>query len=179
MSIEERQCPQCNTRLPVYSEYVTWCHECEWNLNPLKPNKPRNLFEATYEKLGQQQSNSIFTGLKKANSLNPRMTPSKFLAILFAIGIHLLTLSLPIVGLVLLSNEFRNFCTFIPAITCFVLTWELRPRFAKMPVTLSRDQFPYLYQFVDDIADCLGAKHVEGIVISDEYNASMWGVTWR
>lgn len=109
--MEDFHCPECDTILPVNPEFVTWCYVCEWNLNPLKPDKPQNLFESAYVKLGQRQSDYLFARLQRASSLNPRMTLSRFLAIVFALGVHLLTIGLLGLGLLLLSNEFRNICT--------------------------------------------------------------------
>jgi predicted RNA-binding Zn-ribbon protein involved in translation (DUF1610 family) len=27
-----KPCPSCGTRIPAQRQYVTWCHECGWNL---------------------------------------------------------------------------------------------------------------------------------------------------
>jgi hypothetical protein len=49
-------CPTCGATVPVLEGYVTWCHECGWNVTaPPRPDL-------------------------RAGRLEPRLTPSKLAA---------------------------------------------------------------------------------------------------
>ncbi len=173
----ENRCPQCNHTLPVHTEYVKWCDLCNWNLNPLQPDKPKNLWETFYETLGQSQSRRLFEKFKQAPSLEPRMSLPRLLAILFSLFIHIVTISFVVVGMTLLIRGWPNIFALFGAIVCLLIGWQLRPRFAKMPAILPRGEYPALYRFVDDIAHTLGAKPITGIIVDDQFNASIGTVT--
>ncbi len=32
------QCPECGTELPVLQGFLTWCHECGWNVSSHDPS---------------------------------------------------------------------------------------------------------------------------------------------
>src|SRR5262249_6396662 len=60
------------------------------------------------------------------------------------------------------------------AVVCFAFAWELMPRFISIPPGdyLPRKQFPMLYRAANRVAHNLGVAHVDGIVLSNHFNAS-------
>lgn len=106
-NFSQQLCPNCDTVLPVYSGYVTWC-ECGWNLQPFQPAAKRTLFHSIYESLGQKASLQKLQQMRTAKSLQPAMTFSKLLAYLIASIIHGFSAIWVIVGLLLLIKGWPN-----------------------------------------------------------------------
>jgi Zn-dependent protease with chaperone function len=106
------------------------------------------------------------------------------LAYLIALITHLLTLGLFVTGVRLLIfgySDFLRVLTFLGGVICVGLAWVLRPRVGKVPEkdVLAREQAPTLYQLVNRIAEGLGAKPVDYIVIAPMFNASFGRAGWR
>ena len=110
----EQECPDCQAKLPVYKGFVTWCDNCNWNVKPYKPEKPENIFEAFYDKLGQRLSNSLYKEIAGSELPRPSITPGKVSAYMVAGVVHAFTLGLLLLGLFLLIGRW-------PAIPVMVL----------------------------------------------------------
>src|SRR4051812_20748454 len=99
-----QHCPQCQREIPVFPGYVTWCEDCGWNLQPRRPDPPRNILARIYEKLGQQQSRQIFEDFRAAASLSPTLTAAEAAVFAFATLIHLGTVAALIGGIAVLRG---------------------------------------------------------------------------
>jgi Zn-dependent protease with chaperone function len=168
-------CPNCGSELTADKGFRPWCENCEWNLTFSETAKPRNLFEAFYSSISRKHGESLFNSLVKSNPerLRPTFTFSKFAAFAIAIFVHLSTFFLAILGIALLFIGRTNFFAILGAVICVLIAWVTRPRFAGFPKnTVSRQDFPVLYELVDSVAKSLGAKCVDGIVINGDFNAA-------
>lgn len=169
----ERPCPDCGVVVPVHSGYVTWCGECGWNLTPAEPVVPRNTYERLHLKLGTRFGDQLLRNMLEENSLETRLTASKFLAGFLAWMVHLLALVFLGLGIWLIFEGWPNVVFVFIGICCVALAILARPHMSKQPeAILPREQFPVLYRLVDQVADVLGAKHVDGIIIDGRFNAA-------
>src|SRR5689334_23240234 len=104
----EQACPKCNSVVPIHRGFVAWCDRCGWNVQPHKPEPPRNLFEAHYAAAGKRLGRGLLEEFLRSGALRPRLTPSTALAFAFAGLVHLLTLTLVVVGIVFLSRALSD-----------------------------------------------------------------------
>ncbi|MFC1936635.1 M48 family metallopeptidase [Chloroflexota bacterium] len=180
IEVKTQECPVCQTVLPVFDGFVTWCDRCGWNVNPQQPEKPRNVFESTYALLGQKQSRSLLEQFIQAEALRPAFSISKLLAYVLAAAIHGITLIFAIGGIGLLVSGWPNLLAIAGGLFCIAVASILRPRFLKVPDTImSRKEFPTLYKLVDSLVNSLQTREVSGIVINEQFNASFRRVGWQ
>jgi heat shock protein HtpX len=177
---KEKECPNCQAILPVHAEYITWCDECGWNLNPQIPDEPSNIFEKAYATLGQRQSQAILDRLVRSETLKPKLSVSKVLAIALAAFIHGITLLLLIGGIAIVIMGWPNILAIAGGILCLGTAWVLRPTFAERPSTVvSRNKVPTLYKLVSSVADSSGAPDTIEICIDGKFAASYMQVGWQ
>ncbi len=176
----KQECPVCRTIIPVYSGYVTWCDKCGWNINPEQPDPPRGIFESVYASLGQKQSRALLDRLKRADTLKPRLTASKSLALIFAVVIYGFTLAFGVGGATLLIAGWPNPFAVAGGLLCIGIVWILRPRFSKLPDTFqSQKELPTLYRLADTIGASLDARRLTGIAIEEGFTAAFDRVGWQ
>jgi hypothetical protein len=177
--LQTKECPDCHNILPVYEGFITWCDRCGWNVNPLQPEKPRNVFESIYAKLGQNQSRNLLEQQVRSEALKPTFSLSKLLAFVLAAVIHGITLIFAVGGVGLLILGWPNLFAMIGGLTCLGIAWILRPRLSKLPNTiLGREDYPTLYRFVDTIANSLQSEEVSGIDVNEHFTAAFGQFGW-
>lgn len=175
-------CPQCHAQIPSHPHFVTWCPQCLWNLQPYQPDEPNSRLSRLYASLGKRWGQQLFGKMKQTTELKPRWTLSKILLFGATTLIHALTLGLLIFGLYLVIAHFPNFFALIVGGICIALAWTLRPRLGKLPenaIILSAQQAPQLYALFQRVADAIGAKRPDMIVVDHHYNASFRRVGWK
>ncbi len=168
-------CPNCENELVINEGFSAWCEKCEWNLELAESAQSVNLFERLYLSISRKHGESLFKSLVKADPerLRPTMSFSKFTAFFIAAFVHFLTLLFLFLGVWLFIFGWTSFFLIFIAIICLLIAWVIRPRFNPFPKNaISREDFPALYDFADSIAESLGAKNVDAIVINDEFNAA-------
>jgi len=100
----KKECPQCGASVPVYAEYVVWCAQCGWNLNPRQQTQKRHtLLETFYASLGQKQSKTLFEEYKNAAIIKPKLSFSRITAFILSSGVHGITLGLFGLGIFLIG----------------------------------------------------------------------------
>ena len=172
-------CPECQTIIPINPGYVTWCDQCGWNLKPQTEENPSR-FAKLYISIGEKHGKNLLEELLNTQLLAPKLTASKALAFLFAFIIHSLTFLFAILGIVLIIRGWPNFAAILGSLFCLSIAWVLSPRFPKSPKqVISREEFPTLYQIVDEIAASLETQAVDNIVILPQFNAAFSQVGWR
>ncbi len=180
--LEERECPECGSMVPVHAQYVTWCDQCNWNIQPLKLEKTANVFESMYDSLGRHQSQQLFDKLQKQGTLKPTLTFSKVLAFFFASLIYLLLIFFFVLGVKLIfqgwGDILRVVTIFLGILSlAFVFASVPRPVKIKRPVA-AKASYAHLYKLVNDIARNLGSEPIDKIVITPAFNASFVRVGW-
>ncbi len=177
----QKVCPECNAPITVHPDFVSWCEQCNWNLQPIKSEHKANAIEKIYLALGKKQSSVLFERFAKQESLQSKLTIGKIIAFLIATIVFGLMGALIVLGVILvLSRTFIVPLISIPlGLACFGLVWLMRPRFSKPPQNiLTQEDAPTLYKVVSKIAKELNAD-VPEIAVDGKFNASMGKYTWR
>ena len=180
--VHNQPCPQCGVDIPVYEGFSIWCDACGWNLKPLETEPPRNELEALYMKLNTRLSHDLFASLLKEGKLKPKLTPAKVMAFFVAACVHLITLGFLILGVLLIVGGWPSVLIVIYGVLALGVAWLLRPRLPKLDkndIRVSREDAPTLYSLLDQIADVLGARRVQTVVVNGEYNAAFTQVGLR
>lgn len=176
-SDETQSCPGCGTTLPVVRPYLTWCHECGWNVSAPPQPLPAGRFERVYEQAGRRAGERLERELTAADELEPRLTPDKAFAYAIAGAVHLVTLLLVAGGGVLIALFPTKIFGVAAGVVAIALGLLLRPRLGKVPERdlVSRQDAPTLFRLIDRVAEAVGTKTVDVLVVDDAHNAS-WGI---
>ncbi|WP_413576931.1 M48 family metallopeptidase [Bdellovibrio sp. HCB290] len=165
-------CSSCSKEYPVYADEISWCHHCNWNLEGerrfvYKDGPFKNFHHALGVKLSQQ----LFDGLMKKEITRPRMTLEKVLVIAFATLIHSISLLILVAVAFLYSNMHWFMASFV-ALPLVMLVWTTIPKPRKLPSGMvKREEYPTLYQLVDDVADAMKTGRPYALVLNNEFNA--------
>jgi Zn-dependent protease with chaperone function len=170
-------CPSCGATLPVVPPYLTWCHECGWNLKAAPRPLPTGRFDRMYEEAGRRAGRRLARELAAADKLEPRLTTSKALAYAIAAAVHLATLLLLVGGGVLIALFPSKIFAVAAGVLMIAVAVLVRPRFGKVPDEdlVSRSQAPTLFRLCDRVAAEVGTKTVDVLVVDDDYNAA-WAI---
>jgi Zn-dependent protease with chaperone function len=179
--ITEQSCPQCQSSIPVYRDFITWCDNCNWNVQPHEPDPPANVFEAIYVSLGKRLGRGLFQELGRAHSLKPKLTVSQILAFFIALLTHGFSLLVAIAGLVLIFQTGVS-CLGLLGLVLVASAWVVRPRIpqlGKEDEVVPRERVPTLYATLERIAEALGAPRANIVVVDEDWNAAFGRVGWR
>jgi Zn-dependent protease with chaperone function len=179
---ESRACPSCGADIIDTPGYRTWCPQCEWNLTELRTkSKPDGVIGRWQSERSRQLGQALYDEVARKSVARPGWERAKVGAYAVALGVHALTLAM-VVGAVALATRFPNpYCLFF----AFILTLTaiaVRPRFGRLPknaYTVGRPDAPRLYALLDEIAGELGAKPVDLIVATHDFNAGYGAVGLR
>ncbi|MBN9389526.1 MAG: M48 family metallopeptidase [Chloroflexi bacterium] len=179
--IQKQECPSCYTKIPVYKGFVTWCDNCNWNVNPYVAAKPKNIFEAFYENLGSKLSNSLYKEIASREAPRPTLTKGKISAYLVAGVVHGFTLALLLLGLFLLIGCWPAIPVMLIGLGLVLLAWYSRPRFPRdrWRGKLDRQKYPTLYEMAGKVCDALNTSRVENIYLNEDFNVGVTQVGWR
>lgn len=156
--------------------YQPWCDACDWNVEAPAREQPRGVGSRVYAAAGRRLGDRMTADLSATAQLEPRVTPSVALAVVIAVGVHLLTLALGITALVLMLRVPSNPLALFAGLLCGGLAWIMRPRLGTVPVdnVVSRESAPELHRLVDEVAAAAGGATADLIVVDADVNAS-WG----
>jgi heat shock protein HtpX len=98
-----------------------------------------------------------------------------------AAGVHLLTMTLLVTGIVIVAIGFPAFASIFWGTALCALVWLMRPKPGKVPSRdlADRKDFPALHAFVNQVAKELGGRPVSTIVINENFNAAYGVIGWR
>ena len=174
-------CPQCDSAIPFNKGYVSWC-DCGYNLDHSATEKTDSKLNALYEKLGNKRGQRVFQDLVSRQELRQGFSFSKISAYMVATIVHLISIGLFLLGFYLLIYQYDNFMFIAAGLILFGIAWLARPRVPKLDKDehlISRQEFPFLFKAVDQLADAMQVKRIDGIIIDDEFNASVAQIGWR
>ncbi|TXK83965.1 M48 family metallopeptidase [Paenibacillus sp. N3.4] len=177
---DEKVCPDCNHVMEDIKGYVTWCEKCNWNLKTAKKYVPKSIFEKIYLRAGEKSGQNLLHSLLQKENLNPTFFSLKLLTLVASSFIHLASLCIFVSGFYLIKSDFPNVLFIILGISLMVLAWitRLKPNKLRHP-PLSREHYPNLYKFTDEISSTLNADKVYGIIIDEKFNASFSQIGWK
>lgn len=169
-------CPSCGVGVPVHQGFVTWCAACNWNL-VARPREPRAPFERLLERLAVALDERVGRELAVAETLEPRLTASKVAAYAVAGIVHAFTASLVVGALVLALLSFPNPFALAGAAVALGFAWLVRPRLGKASTKgeVKHGDAPALHALVEQVADALGARPPDAVVVDNQLNAA-WAV---
>jgi Zn-dependent protease with chaperone function len=172
-----QSCPECGATVPFHEGFLTWCHQCSWNLIAPTAPKPKTRFDRAYAAAGRRIGNRMADRLLAADSLEPRLTPTRAAAYAIAVLTHATTLAFAVGGVALVVLAFPNPAAIVAGVLLVGVAYLMRPRLGKLPTerTVGRADAPALYALVDSVADALEVPTVDVIVLDHHFNAS-WAV---
>lgn len=144
--------------------------------------KTDSKLHALYEKLGNKRGQRVFQDLVTQKELRQGISFSKSLAFMAATFVHLISISLFLLSLYLLVFQNDHFMFIAAGFILLGIAWLARPRVPKLDKDehlISRQEFPFLFEAVDQLADAMQVKRINGIIIDDEFNASVAQIGWR
>ncbi len=132
-----------------------------------------------YSALGERLHHRLYLEVSARPTAAPRLTLAKLLCYLFAAGVYAFALLAFVLGLWLIWHEFNLFGLVLGGL-CLSMAGLARPRFPRLHGKLRpRTQLPILYAIVDRVAQALGVRPVDGIVIDEQFAAGYARVGWR
>jgi Zn-dependent protease with chaperone function len=166
-------CPDCGSPIPV-DPWPSWCEGCSWGIVAPSRTQPTTAREALYDRVGAHVGDRALTRLESAEQLRPRLTPSRAVAIVIALCVHLLTLAFVLAAVLLVVRAWQNPFADVLAAMLLVTAWLMRPRFGETPegTPVERDASPALRVLLDEVAAVLSEPAPEIVVITHEWNAS-------
>lgn len=162
-------CPRCRAALTDDPRFLAWCPACDWNLAPGEaaapaPTRRERAAAARTDRLFEEQASGAGTPTARTDWL---------LASAAAGVIHLVTVGTFALALwLLIAGTVVQRCT---GAVVLVIAVALRPRLGRVPKgenVLDRAGAPALYGLADEVAAEVGARPVDVIQITDEFNAS-------
>ncbi|MFI9325676.1 M48 family metalloprotease [Kitasatospora aureofaciens] len=162
-------CPRCVAPLTDDPRFLVWCPACDWNLVPgedaaLGPTRRERAAAARTDRLYEEQA---------AGGHSPTARRDWLLASAAAGVIHLVTVGTFALALwLLITGTVVQRCV---GAVVLVIAVTLRPRLGRLPKdagVLDRAGAPALYGLADRVAAEVGARPVDVIQVTDEFNAS-------
>ena len=178
----EQICPQCHATIPVDPRYVTWCDRCNWNVQPRAQPAPRDLFDKIGAGMGKRFGQGAADEVARAPLRTRALTLRGVLIWILAGLIHGVTLACAALGVWLIVGEWAHAPLVILGMACLALAWLLRPRFPPAPKfeeIAQRTECPALYRAADRVAEALGTRPIDMLVIAEHFNAGFGQVGWR
>ncbi|MFZ7943667.1 M48 family metallopeptidase [Neobacillus sp. 19] len=181
--IEEKfqECPDCHAKIPYLNGYITWC-ECGYNMHPQKEEKKKSRIDRLYEHLGEKNGQLVFNKMMNSSYVKPKISFFNGLALLIATIVHCISLGSILLGIYLLIFHFSHFIYLFFGVVLLGIAWFTRPRIGKLEDDeriIPIEDIPATYEVINDLATSMGVKKIDGIVMNEQYNASITRIGWR
>ena len=177
----EKICPECQSKIPIHKGYVSWC-ECGYNIKINNSERPQTKLNRLYDQLGNKRGERIYRSLIAKKEFSPGMRFSKMPVFLLATLVHFVSISSLFLGIYLIAFHNSNYLLIASGLGLLGISWLARPRAPKLEKTehlIPRDQYPNLYSAADQLADAMKVRRIDGIVINEDFNASVTQIGWR
>ncbi len=160
--------------------YVTWCHNCGWNLRPQRTENGRSPFETLNANLGARQGRSLLLQVLRQGATRPRLQFAHMLSVMLAAWVLASGITLAVLGMWLFWQGRTSWWAIPLGLLFLGLGWVMRPRFDQPPLDyLPAEEYPALYALVNKVASTLQAPPVERIYLRPWLNASASREGWR
>jgi Zn-dependent protease with chaperone function len=177
------RCPECNAVIAVHEGVRIWCERCQWNLGAERSPSDEGFLARHYIRIGERYGRAVLERLKIASiqDLQPRMTMPKAFAFGLAATVHLLSISLLIMGMILIATGTPEPAPMLLGAGACGFAWVLRPKPGRLPSQdlVSPKEFPALHAFVNRVAKELNGQPISHIVVNEDFNAAYGVVGWR
>ncbi|WP_030268227.1 M48 family metallopeptidase [Streptomyces sp. NRRL B-24484] len=184
-------CPACSSPVADDPRFTTWCPSCEWNLDPSPAPGPaasdreqrradrRRRRDEAARRTVRTRVERVYAAV--AADRSAVRDPAWLGANALAGAVHLTTLCLAACALGLLvaapTWPLRVLGLFVAA-----LVHSLRPRLGRLPrntVRLYRGDAPELFALTDRVAEALGGRPVDVVLVTAEFNAGFGRIGLR
>jgi heat shock protein HtpX len=178
-------CQRCGQSTVRPGQHPPWCPSCEWNLNSYESDHPAAFGWRWFDKLTYRvafrQDRSQFR--RFGTTLPTRPTASAGRIGLIALSLLLIATGLGCLGFGcwLIVDGFPSWWGLLGLL--FVgAALLLRPRAGRLPKPASRlrrEQAPSLFALVERVAEHVGTRAPEIIVLNQDFNAAIGTRGWR
>lgn len=173
-------CPQCAHAIPTDKRYVTWCDECDWNVDPTGAEQARQ--PAWRQRVEHRLADTLYRELEQGTIHRPGLGAARITAYLLSALVLLLPLAALVGGIVLLVFYRPLWLSILLALIPLGMALVLRPRAHYLDPddqVVGREQAPTLFALLDQIADAIGTKPVEAVVVDASPDISFSRIGWR
>lgn len=177
-------CPECGTSAPRDERYTPWCEQCEWNLDPTAPGPGPTIgawgrlvagWAARRERRSDRAVEEVFQRIR-AGASTSHSAGTRAAITVVAVVVHAITVGLLAAAVFLLVvSPGPLMLRGAEALVLFVIAWEVRPRFGRlprMPAPLTPAQAPQTFALAAEIATAVGARPPELLVVTGDDNAA-------
>lgn len=175
--MEVEICPNCGSEMIVNKGYVTWCKDCDYNVDPVPKTEKRTKLEAVYIKIGDRLGRSMFEKMVESDSNRGSLVKwDRWAALLLATLIHGLAISSFVLSIYCLFHWKDGTWNKILGVFFLLASWVMRPRVNKLEKgehLLTRENMPNTFLVLDELAGKVGIKPIHGIVLNGMFNASV------
>lgn len=174
-----KPCPKCGVAHPTEPGVVDWCEACGWNVQPVVERMPRGKVESLYARAGRRAGRRMWEALA-AHPGRPRRRIVTAAAYGYSILVHAALVGLLAAGSWLVVGHWRNPIADLIGTALVGAAVVARPRVVSEPETiLDPADAPELHRLAHRVVDALGARHLDGISLCTEFNASFARAGWR
>ena len=176
-TVASQSCPSCGTRIPAQREYVTWCHECGWNVTVPQQERSLSFVGRMSSASGRRTGRRLVDELAERETIRPRLTAARLGAYVVAVLVAVLTVAFFGLGVVFFLGARTTLFTIPFGVVFCAIAVLMRPRLGKVPSdgALERQEAPMLYALLDDVAAALETRRVDVVIVDEAWNAS-WAV---
>jgi Zn-dependent protease with chaperone function len=173
------RCPQCAQQIRVDSRYVTWCDRCDWNVDPSPTDQQH---PAWRQKLEQRLAETLYRELERGQVHRPGWDAARIAAYLLSALLLVLPLLALLAGIALLVF-YRPLWLSIPlALLALGLAFLFKPRAGRLEPDAELvfpEQAPGLFALLDQLAEAIGTRPVQAVVVTTEPNIWFTRIGWR
>ncbi|MCX4553934.1 M48 family metallopeptidase [Streptomyces sp. NBC_01387] len=179
-----QDCPECGAAVVKNERFVTWCLACDWNADPGAPEPEPGRLDAARRKLARRHGEQLYTELSQGGELRPHRDLISVLAQVVALAVHAVTAALAVAGVLLVVLGWSTVVQPVCGLALILLAVGLRPRFMRFPeggVPLHRTDAPALFGLIDRVAESVGTRGVDVVLVDASANAAVtaWGIRRR
>ncbi|MDX3248712.1 M48 family metallopeptidase [Streptomyces sp. ME18-1-4] len=168
-------CPQCGAEIRGDERFTVWCAACDWNVDPAGPRKELGRLERMRRALARRHGEKLLAEVVSGEALRARRDTPALLAVVIALAVHGVTVALAAGGIWFIVRGWGGW-PMLPGLLLLLLTWPLRPRLPRLPdnaPVLYRADAPALFALIDEVADVVGTRGVDAVVVDDMVNAGV------
>ena len=170
---ESSPCPACGQPVERDPGYTPWCAACGWNVEPIIPDRDPGRLDRLYQRVGRWAGARLHGELLASRDLRPRPSVGFIVAAILSIGITVLLVASVLVGVQLILSG--NLFAILVGAILLLAAFASRPRRNVIPDDgrVSRDEAPALWGVFDRIADALGTRPPDVLIVDGGWNAAV------
>ncbi len=172
MTEASSSCPACGEPIERDPGYTPWCEACGWNVEPIAPDHEPGRLGRLYERAGRSAGARLHRELLASRDLRPRRSAGFVVAAVLSIGITIALVVSVLVGVQLVLSG--NLFAMVLGAVLLLAAFASRPRRYVLADDgrLSRHEAPALWALYDRVAEALGTRPPDILVVDGSWNAA-------